>query len=200
MDYLVKIDEQLFLFFNGMHSSFFDEVMWWVSDTFIWAPFYILLYVIILRKRWGNNVRNYKTAVLVLLVAGLTILLTDQLTSGFMKPFFERLRPSHEPGLEGLVHLVADENGNLYRGGTYGFASSHAANAFAIAVYVASLIRGRVIWVVMIFWAALVAYSRIYLGVHYPGDVLAGAAIGSLIAWLTTKIYYRLEKTLYKRA
>lgn len=92
-----------------------------------------------------------------------------------MKPFFARPRPSHEPGLAGLLHLV-----NGYKGGAYGFASSHAANTFGVAMFIYLLFRSRYAWISAIFvWAAVMSYTRIYLGVHYPGDIFAGALVGS---------------------
>jgi undecaprenyl-diphosphatase len=107
-----------------------------------------------------------------------------------MKPFFLRLRPSRDPALEGLVHIV-----NGYKGGKFGFASSHAANTFAVAVFVWHLLKVHFRYVgVLFFWAAFVAYSRIYLGVHYPGDVIVGVVIGSLIGWIMFLLQSKLLK------
>jgi undecaprenyl-diphosphatase len=115
----------------------------------------------------------------VLVCIALTILLADQITSTFMKPFFSRLRPTHDPELENLVHIV-----NGYRGGKFGFASSHAANTFGLAMFVFLLFRNRSKHVAWIFlWAAVVAYSRIYLGVHYPGDIIVGGFVGMICAF-----------------
>jgi len=147
-----------------------------LTETFVWTPLYAtLIYLVI--KIYG------KSSIWILLGVALTILLCDRITSGFMKPFFARLRPSHEPSLEGLLHLVND-----YRGGLYGFASSHAADTFGVAMFVWLSLKKyyRWIWVVFV-WAALMTYTRIYLGVHYPSDILVGALIGMTLGWLSLK-------------
>jgi len=100
-----------------------------------------------------------------------------------MKPFFERFRPSKDPELQHLVHIV-----NEYRGGRFGFASSHAGNSFALAIFIFQIFKERYGWVKWMFlWAAVVSYSRIYLGVHYPGDIIVGASIGLLMGWMFSK-------------
>jgi len=181
---LLELDKRLLLFLNGWNSPFFDSVMLMLTETFVWTPLYgILIFLVI--KSYG------KSSIWILLGIALTILLCDRITSGFMKPFFARLRPSHEPSLEGLLHLVND-----YRGGLYGFASSHAADTFGVAMFVWLSLKKyyRWIWVVFV-WAALMAYTRIYLGVHYPTDILVGAIIGLLFGWLSTQVsFYFLKK------
>ena len=123
LEQLKEWDLQLFLFLNQFHASWLDPVIFFITRTESWIPLYILLLYLIFRQ--------YKKAGwLVLIGIVVTILLADQITSGLMKPFFLRLRPSHEPSLEGLLHLVND-----YRGGTYGFASSHAANTTGVAFF-----------------------------------------------------------------
>jgi undecaprenyl-diphosphatase len=100
-----------------------------------------------------------------------------------MKPFFERLRPSHDPSMQNLIHLVDD-----YRGGLYGFASSHAANTFGVALFVWLTLRPVYNWIFLIFlWAAVMTYTRIYLGVHYPGDIIVGALVGLVSGWVGFK-------------
>lgn len=176
MEELLELDKRLLLFLNGWNSPFFDSVMLTLTETFVWTPLYAtLIYLVI--KIYG------KSSIWILLGVALTILLCDRITSGFMKPFFARLRPSHEPSLEGLLHLVND-----YRGGLYGFASSHAADTFGVAMFVWLSLKKyyRWIWVVFV-WAALMTYTRIYLGVHYPTDILVGALIGMTLGWLSLK-------------
>ena len=143
------------------------------TKTLTWLPLYLaLIYLIIKFKRWDT--------IYILLGVALTITLADQITSTFMKPFFARLRPSQEESLIGLLHTV-----NNYKGGLYGFASSHAANTFGVATFIYLLFRARYPWITTIFlWATFVSYTRIYLGVHYPGDILVGALVGILCGWI----------------
>jgi undecaprenyl-diphosphatase len=169
MEELIELDKKLLLFLNSFHTPWLDPVMLFITHTLTWLPLYLFLLYLI--------VRDYKKDVwIILLGIGLTILLADQITSGLMKPYFERLRPSREPSLQGLVYLV-----DGYTGGKFGFASSHAANTFGTATFFFFLYRHSKKWVVLLFlWAVVMTYTRIYLGVHYPGDILVGGTIGVL--------------------
>jgi undecaprenyl-diphosphatase len=122
----------------------------------------------------------------IILALIVTIILCDQISSGLFKPFFARLRPSRDPSLTGLVQLVGE-----YRGGKYGFISSHAANSFGLAMFITLLFKRKALSLFMFVWAFINAYSRIYLGVHYPGDIIGGIVVGTLLAWLVYKIYNR---------
>jgi undecaprenyl-diphosphatase len=137
----------------------------------------------------------------VIIGIAVAILLTDRITSGFMKPFFERLRPSREPSLEGLVHLVKDSAGKIYTGGKFGFASSHAANTFATAIFFWLVFRHRYRWMWVLFvWAFVMTYTRIYLGAHYPGDILVGLLIGLACGWFGYKVQQWIWRKKYKEA
>ncbi|TRX52395.1 phosphatase PAP2 family protein [Fulvivirga sp. M361] len=177
LEILLEWDKALFLWLNGLHTDWMDPVMFWISDKKIWIPFYLLIA--------GWIIREYKwKGIIVLLGIGLAITATDQTCSGFMKPFFERFRPSRNPALEGLVHVVND-----YRGGSFGFSSSHAGNTFSLATFLFFIFRNKYPWFSWMFlWAAIVSYSRIYLGVHYPGDILVGAAIGTIYGYLAYRL------------
>jgi len=166
IDALNQLDTHLFLFLNGLHTQWLDPLMWIISGKLIWIPLYLVL-LFFLIKQYGKQVW------IPLLGVALLILLADQTASGLLKEAVQRLRPSRNPSLEGLVHIV-----NNYRGGKYGFVSSHASNSFAIAVFFSLIFRYRPVSILLICWAIIVSYSRIYLGVHYPGDVICGALIG----------------------
>jgi undecaprenyl-diphosphatase len=170
------LDQQLFLFLNSMNSPFMDQVMHAISGKLIWVPLYlsILIYLGIKFKR--------KFLVIVIFII-LAATLTDQISVLF-KNLVHRLRPCHEPALQGLVHLFKGECG-----GMYSFVSSHAANSFDVAVLSLLFIRKRWYTISIVLWAAVIGYSRVYLGVHYPLDVLCGSIQGALVGWTVYKLY-----------
>jgi undecaprenyl-diphosphatase len=183
LEYLDRLDTELFLALNSLHNGFFDRVMWFFSGRAEWIPLYILILGwIIFRYR--------KRSVLVIVAVIILIALSDQL-SVQVKLATERLRPCKEAQLRPLIHLV-----NGYCGGKYGFVSSHAANSFAVAVFTSLLLKNRFYVIFILLWSSLVSYSRIYLGVHYPGDILGGAILGTLLAWGVYGIYSYSEKKL----
>ncbi len=177
MDTLNQIDTQLFLFLNGFHTDTFDKIMVWISGKVTWWPFYLLLLAYL---AWKRRLQIFP----IILFITFCITLTDQASVHLFKEVFERLRPCREPALEGMVHMV---NGKC--GGLYGFVSSHAANSFGVAILLLLIIRKHWFAAVMLFWAALVSYSRIYLGVHYPGDILGGAMLGMLCGYLVYLLF-----------
>lgn len=182
LESLKLADKKLFLFLNSRHSSFFDPVMYWISDRFIWIPFYLLIALLI--------IRHYKkVGWIIMLFVGILITMTDQLSSSVIRPLVERPRPSHEPSLQGLVHLSQAGGG-----GAYGFVSSHAANSFALCTFLCLILPRpwRPLKFILLFWALIICYSRIYNGVHYPGDVLGGALLGILLGWIMSRFYFRL--------
>lgn len=182
---LIEFDKQLLLQLNGSDSLFWDGVMVTATATSTWVPLACVLFYVLIKN---NNMRE------VLLVIGLlafTILLADQFSSSFCKPFFHRFRPSHDPVIMFQVDVV-----NEYRGGMYGFISSHAANTFGVFVFLSLLVRNRAFTYSMLTWALLNCYSRIYLGVHYPGDILCGALWGSLVGLLAYYVYVRVQSKI----
>lgn len=153
--------------------------MYWASEKLIWIPVYIFFLYLIIRHFKKNSYW-------VILLAIAMIVVTDQLSVHAFKNVFMRLRPCHEPELEGLVHLVKNKCG-----GDFGFVSSHAVNHFAMAEFfsVIFLKRIRYFTPIIMLWAAFISYSRIYLGVHYPGDVICGSILGALIGWSIYSLY-----------
>jgi undecaprenyl-diphosphatase len=183
---LIWLDKELFIFLNGLHSPFWDEIMWAISGKQLWIFLYVGLIFQIIYK--------YKLkSVPILIMIILLIILSDQISSQVFKSTFHRLRPCHNPYLTGTVHLV-----NNYCGGQYGFISSHAANTFAFATFIALLFRNKYLTYFMLFWALLVSYSRIYLGVHYPADIFCGALLGSGLAIAIFELYKTIHRRIIK--
>ena len=169
LETLKSIDTDLFLAINGAHSPFFDFVMFWISDKWIWIPLYMFF-------AWLIYIHYGKRSWFLILLAGVVIVITDQTSVYLFKNVFFRLRPCQEPSLAGMVHLVDD-----YCGGKYGFISSHAANSFGITAYLSLLLGKKIKYftLLLLTWALLISYSRIYLGAHYPGDVMIGGLWGA---------------------
>lgn len=188
IEFLKSIDAQLFLFLNGIHSPFGDFVMYWLSDKYIWVPLYAFL-LFLLYRYYG-----LKAFILLVLVA-LLITISDQVSVHLFKNVFQRFRPCHEPALEGMVYTLGR------CGGKFGFISSHASNSFALATFMALLLwnKLRTMAIIMLIWAALVSYSRVYLGVHYPGDILVGGMVGALEALLVFGLWRVIQNFKYSK-
>jgi undecaprenyl-diphosphatase len=167
-------DTAVTLFLNGLHISWLDPVMYWISNKFVWTPLYLFVLFLTIKK-WKK-----KSIILILLLV-LAVTISDQ-SCNLLKKNTKRLRPSHNIELEHKIHLVEKPNGELYRGGKYSFPSAHASNSMVFALFVFFFAGNRKMWVLLaiFFWAALLGYSRIYLGVHYWLDVEVGYLVGSL--------------------
>ena len=182
---LIDIDKQVMLALNGSDSLYMDGVMKIYTSTSVWIPVSLVLLFIVLK----NN--RPRTAILTILAVALTIVATDQVSSHLIKPLVARLRPCNDPT---IMHLIDTVNG--YRSGGYSFTSSHACNSFGIFAIVSLIIRNRALSLSLLLWASINSYSRIYLGVHFPGDILCGAIIGTTIGSMVYLLYASVRKRI----
>jgi len=187
MDQLLQLDESLFRLINGWHTPFWDTVMWAVSAKLTWLPLYLFI------LGWMIKIYRRRFWVLLLFIV-LLVVFTDQASVQLFKKVFMRLRPCHQEALAASVHLVKG-----HCGGLYSFVSSHATNMFGVAMFSSLLIRNRLYTWLIFLWAAWVGYSRIYLGVHFPGDVLGGALLGTLIGWIMYRLWLFTDKKWMSR-
>ena len=182
---LERFDQQLFLFINSSNSPLFDQVMHTISGKLIWVPLYLSILIFL-----GVKYKRKFLIILIFIIVAATF--ADQ-SSVIVKNIVHRLRPCNEPSLIAIVHLV---NGEC--GGIYGFVSSHAVNSFDVALLSLSFIRKRWYSISIILWAGIISYSRVYLGVHYPGDVICGALLGSFIGWGIYRLYVLTDNNILK--
>jgi undecaprenyl-diphosphatase len=178
------LDQQVFLTLNGIHTPVTDFLFAWITNKYTWIPLYLLL-IFVVCKEYG------KRGGWMILLSLLALILADHLTSGVMKPYFERFRPCHDPTIGAMVHNVVG------CGGTYGFASSHASTSFALTTGLYLFTRARLPQMKWLFvWAMVYSYSRVAVGVHYPGDILVGALIGAITALIIVQFYLYFNKSL----
>lgn len=176
---ILDIDRSLTLFFNGSDSLFWDNVMSVFTNTFSWSLLILMLIYILFKN---NSPRD---ALFILLTIGLMILCADVLCSRIVKPLVARWRPAQDPYIMYMVDTV-----NNYRGGRFGFFSGHACNTTCVAMFLSWLFRSRKVTIVVFLWAFIATSTRIYLGVHYIGDITVGAIVGCLIGYLFYRMYY----------
>lgn len=194
IDFLSNLDTNVFLFFNnGLRSSILDQIMMLFTGRYIWIPMYASILLVFAHSR------RWKVALAMTVALALAVALTDQTCATVIRPLVERLRPSN------LLNPLSDHTQIVdgYRGGNYGFPSCHAANSFTLAVFMMLAVRRRSFSIFILTWAILNSYSRIYLGVHYPGDLLVGALIGSaigVVCFRTVSYFLRNERDNYVRS
>ena len=188
MDQLSAIDTDLFLYLNGLHIDWLDKVMVLITDMWVWLPLYLLLIY------W--TVKQYgKRCWWVFLAIGVVVLCSDQLSAHVCKPLFQRLRPCYNADLQDLIYLPKG-----LAGGKYSFVSSHAANTFAIAAFLTPALRLYRPWagLALYLWAFISSYSRIYIGYHYPGDIICGAILGILVGLVLWKVFQIIQRKAWK--
>lgn len=184
LNYLLQFDEQILLLINSHHSPFFDLIMWNISNRFIWIPLYLLLIFFLIYKF------GFKKTFVILVLLSLLIYSTDQICASIIRPLVGRIRPSSDLNpISNYLHLIND-----HRGGNFGFPSCHAANGTAMVFFLSKILRNRFISFSLVIWVSLISYSRIYMGLHYPSDIIAGFIIGFLIASGYLIIYSNILK------
>ena len=186
METLIQFDKQLLLLLNGSESLYYDMLMRTLTNAWTWVPLYISLFYVVLK----NN-ENVQKILLVLGCAGLCVLLAGTVDDAIVKPLVARWRPTHDPQIGLLVDIV-----DGYRGGNYGFFSAHASNTFSIAVFFIWLVRSRLLSTILVIWSLLNCWTRVYLGVHYPGDILVGLTWGAIVGTAVFYLYYRVSRRL----
>ena len=186
---LIQYDKDAFLALNGSDSTFWDGFMWVYTSTIVWIPLALVLLYVIIR----NN--KLKEPLLIILLIAITITICDRVSSGVFKPIFKRFRPAQDLEFMYFVDII-----HGYRGGRYGFISSHAANTFGLVTFTSFLFRRKEYTFAFLFWAIITCYSRIYLGVHYLGDIICGAILGFISGLLVYYIYkYIRSKYFYDK-
>lgn len=185
-NFFEKIDQSIVLAINGWHTPFLDEIMWIISSKLVWIPFYLFLIYLAAKKN------SLKQTLFFTILAVLSVVISDLISTYCFKEVFLRYRPSHNLFLTDKLHFYENKPGEFYRGGQYGFISSHAANFFAIAVFVGYSLKEFYpkLLTTLIIIATIVCFSRIYLGVHYLSDVFVGGLVGATIATLLSKFIF----------
>lgn len=179
---LLNADLALLHFFNGSGNMLLDQIVWLLSSGLTWVPLYLALFYIVMR----NN-ETMSQIGLVVLMAILCIFFSDGLVDGIIKPLVARWRPSNDPVIKYTIEVV-----NNMRLKDFSFCSAHAANTMSLAVFFSLLIRSRLMTFTLVFWSLLNCWTRLYLGVHYPSDILCGLVLGVVVGILVYLLYYRL--------
>lgn len=184
---LIEFDKQCLLMFNGSDSLFLDGLVKTLTTASTWIPLYLAVFFIVLK----NNDAMLKV-LLVVACAALCTFLAGSLDDMFVKPNVARWRPTHDLQIGMLVDVV-----NNYRGGRFGFFSAHASNTFSIAIFLSLLIRSRMLTVALVAWSLVNCWTRVYLGVHFPGDIVCGLLWGAIVGVFVWWLHRRLSKRLF---
>lgn len=190
-DRLKAIDESLFLTLNGLHADWLDPVMYFMTEASTWAPVFLLIAYLIYKRY-----KKLKTVAIVLTAFVIAVAAADLSSTRLFKQKIKRYRPTHHQTIGPQVHTITKPDGTEYRGGKYGFVSSHAANFFAIATTAFILLGSTRKYWWLFLWAGIVTYTRIYLGVHYPSDLIGGALLGIAIGYFAARTSLRLARNL----
>jgi len=189
-----KLDQEVLLLVNSANSPFLDEVMWQVSHQLIWIPLFIFIIFYAYKKL------KLKSVLFFMIGVAFCFLLADRISVMAFKEVFLRYRPTHNSNIQHQIHTYLKSNGDYYLGGQYGFVSSHATNFFALTTYlIFNFKQFSKKWYFLFLWASLIGYSRVYLGVHYPLDVICGALLGMSIGWIVYKTLIKLSLLNYTK-
>lgn len=187
IDGLIQLDKELLLALNGSHSLFVDGLAHVLTTASTWIPLYLSLFYLVVK----NN-ENVQQIMLVVAGAALCVVLAGTVDDMLVKPWVQRPRPTHDPEIGIWVDVV-----NGYRGGSYGFFSAHAANTFSIAVYFCCVVRSRLLGLSLVLWSLANCWTRVYLGVHYPGDILCGLLWGGMVGAGLAACYFHLRRRFF---
>lgn len=176
LELLKDLDTQLLLYLNSLHTPFWDVIMYYSTQKYTWLPLYIILLFFIFRE--------YKQRTLIILVSAIILIAATDQVAMFFKEGLERWRPCRDPEIGPNLHLVKE----MCRG-RFGFFSAHAATSFAIATFISSFFKNKVFTFFIFTWAAFISYTRIYLGAHFPGDIITGAVFGIILGWINIKVF-----------
>ena len=184
LDTLIEFDRWLLLTVNGSASLYLDGVVRTLTTAATWIPLYLALFYLVMK----NN-ETVRSIALIVACAGICYLLAGAVDDGIIKPLVARWRPTHDPVIGWQVDVV-----NGYRGGKYGFFSAHASNTFSIAIFFSLLVRSRLLTTALVVWSLVNCWTRLYLGVHFPGDILCGLLWGSIVGTMVYLLYRRVER------
>lgn len=184
---LLPLERDLFFALNGSESVILDNIMWTLSGRFVWIPLFLFIIFILFYKT------PLKLGFLVTFFLILVFVASDQVSSSLFKPLFERFRPTHHPDFMNQVDII-----NGYRGGRFGFISGHATNSFGLAVFLSLVFKYQWLTIISLFWATLNSYTRIYLGVHFISDIVAGIIVGTFLAIIFYSVLILVKKSLLK--
>jgi len=187
IEFLQDIDRQLLLDINGSDSLYLDRLVRTLTNGLTWIPLYLSLFYMVMK----NN-DNFRRLLLVLGGAGVCVLLAGTVDDAIVKPLVARWRPTHDPQIGILVDIV-----DGYRGGKYGFFSAHASNTMSIATFFCWLARSRRLSIALVIWSLVNCWTRMYLGVHFPGDILVGLIWGITVGTGVYFLYRRLTRDMY---
>lgn len=183
---LESIDRDALLAVNGSDSLFLDRLARILTTALTWLPLYISLFIVVLR----NN-DSFRKVLMIIGAAALCVLLAGTVDDMIVKPTVARWRPTHDPVIGAMVDVV-----DGYRGGKYGFFSAHASNTFSIAIFFCWLVRSRLLSTAMVLWSFTNCWTRLYLGVHFPGDILVGLTWGFIVGSTVYYLFYRLTRNI----